>query len=149
MKGSHFSPRRMACFFIILSFQTLLNIFFSLLLTAATEKNVYKEVIVLQQNCWYVHWCPLETSTLGRGGCHHAQVWADLPDGAWVASSEIRDAPMEDHETAVRPCSSSLCPEAQEQHYQECATQCQAITEQQFSISARGPRVEQHIILSH
>lgn len=42
MKGSHFSPGRTACFFIILSFQTLLNTIFSLLLTSVMNTNVYR-----------------------------------------------------------------------------------------------------------
>ena len=91
------------------------------------EKNVYKAVIILHQNCWYVHCCPLEISILRRAGHPHAQVWSDLPYGTRVGSSVLRAAPVADHEIAVCPCPSLLCPESQEWLYQECVMQSQAI----------------------
>ena len=81
----------------------------------------------MHQNCWYVHCFPLEISILRRVDQPHAQVWSDLPYGARVGSSELRAAPVADHESAVCPCLSLLCPGSQEWLSQECVMQSQAI----------------------
>lgn len=59
MKQSNFSHRRLDCLLFLTS-KHFKIIFSPLFVTSAMEKNVYKAVIILHQNCWYVHCCPLE-----------------------------------------------------------------------------------------
>lgn len=56
MKQNNFSHRRLDCLLFLTSkhFKIIFPLSFADL---SHEKNVYKAVIILHQNCWYVHCC--------------------------------------------------------------------------------------------